>query len=360
MGDGVSGVCVAPATDAGVDAPEDSGPDSGPLGTCKRRVVFSDSARAPDGNLAPAEIWVANVDGTGLTNLSNYPSADDNAPSWSPNGLRIAFVSNRTGRANIFAINPDGTGLANLSTGAASADSSPVWSPDGTRIAFFRDDHVWVMNANGTGAAQVTELAALQFAWSPSGTKLAFARYDAATNFVPSVYVVTIGDGSAPLKLTSPASREGDVAWAPNSKIVFTNGVDIFAADDDGANLLNITKSTGLSRRTGDPLSVGASGLVAFDSDHGNGSELWTVPLDGGSVKPLVMVGRPNQESFMMSDVSDDGLLVAYRHDDQITDTTTIGVINIDGTDAHIFGAPSGADAFGARFSPKCESRSGQ
>jgi hypothetical protein len=76
-----------------------------------------------------SEIWVMNVDGTGLARLTDSPSADL-APAWSPDGRQIAFVSDR-GRdlGQIYTMQPDGSGVALLDImGEASLDHVD-WCP---------------------------------------------------------------------------------------------------------------------------------------------------------------------------------------------------------------------------------------
>jgi Tol biopolymer transport system component len=64
--------------------------------------------------------------------LSN---ASDIHPRWSPDGTRLAFSSNRTGRYEIFTVGADGTDLTRVTDGPGEK-TWPAWSPDGERILF--------------------------------------------------------------------------------------------------------------------------------------------------------------------------------------------------------------------------------
>ena len=85
-----------------------------------RRVAFNSNR---DDN---SDIYVANVDGTGLLRLTNHP-AIDTSPTWSPNSQQIAFTSDRTGAPQIYVIGADGTGLRRLTY--ESYCDRPTWSP---------------------------------------------------------------------------------------------------------------------------------------------------------------------------------------------------------------------------------------
>jgi Tol biopolymer transport system component len=86
-----------------------------------------------------SEVFVAYADGTQEVNISNS-AGFDGWPQWSPNGLWIAFSSNRVGPANvgqIFVVHPDGTGLRQISS--AGSFVQPSWSKDGTRIYAYQN-----------------------------------------------------------------------------------------------------------------------------------------------------------------------------------------------------------------------------
>jgi Tol biopolymer transport system component len=94
------------------------------------------------------DLFRANADGSGLTNLTNTDEIDEDIPAWSPDGYQIAFVASprsdpRQGR-QIYVMGRDGTGVRQLTT-LPSPSSNPVWSPDGSVIAFANQpaDGVW-------------------------------------------------------------------------------------------------------------------------------------------------------------------------------------------------------------------------
>lgn len=107
-----------------------------------QRIAFvSNCHGAPPCNSAVTDLWVMQADGSGRKQLTNGVAIDDDAghPTWSPDGTWLAFQMSRGGETNIYRIRPAGTGLTQLTFETALTPAlSPSYSPDGTRLLFTR------------------------------------------------------------------------------------------------------------------------------------------------------------------------------------------------------------------------------
>ena len=144
----------------------------------RTKIAFTSTR---DGN---AEIYVMDGDGRNQRRVTVNPAVD-RLPAWSPDGKKIAFVSNRNNRnkdhKQIWVIDADGKNPIRLTDGLV--DSYPDWSPDGKKILYdahlVPEDHnlapggIIVMDADGNNKRQLTVEGA-HASWSPDGERIAF------------------------------------------------------------------------------------------------------------------------------------------------------------------------------------------
>jgi TolB protein len=125
-----------------------------------------------------AGVFVVPSSGGSVRVLTNEGSGNG-GPSWSPDGLSIAFHSDRSGNDEIYEVPANG-GEPVPMTSDPAGDMHPAYSPDGTQIAFASDRggslDLWLMSTSGGGAIQLTAGDAVDTTpkWSPSGEEIAF------------------------------------------------------------------------------------------------------------------------------------------------------------------------------------------
>jgi Tol biopolymer transport system component len=173
------------------------------LGT--RSAVTSLSGRIVFDNFS--DVWSINANGTGLTRLTRSPEPDFDA-TWSPDGTRIAFRSERNGDSEIWLMNADGSNQRRLAPGI-----SPAWSPDGSRIAYAspgdilcppgrgpRCTGISIMNADGSGQHRLPHTDGGEYpSWSPDGKRITFNSNLSGDHLM---YIVDV-DGSHVVDLSS-------------------------------------------------------------------------------------------------------------------------------------------------------------
>ena len=174
------------------------------------------------------DIYVRDCDGSGILQLTSHRRRDA-WPSWSPDGQRVVFCSNREGQfgtlghapSALYVVNADGSNLTRLTSEVEDIDLFPAWSPDGSRIAFNRNCDLAVINPDGSDlwTWESDEVCVSYPAWSPDGTRLAFASWQPASSPAEpyrDVYVIN-GDGTNLLQLAHfDANGEVVSVWSPD------------------------------------------------------------------------------------------------------------------------------------------------
>ncbi|MCA9888428.1 MAG: PD40 domain-containing protein [Anaerolineae bacterium] len=204
-----------------------------------------------DGN---SEIYTMEADGGDVQRLTHNDSRDL-YPAWSPDGMRIAFTSERENHiANIFIMDANGLNQTNLSNSPNTDDRYPAWSPDGTKIAFSRvtvpgSSDIYVMNNDGTQQTKLLDgngTYKYMPTWSPDGTEIMFTSAEEP----PQVGLVSVSIE----KMNITTGLRTHIAWIDtyghldwswkNNSIAYYNAstyLEINSMNVDGTNFSRIT-----------------------------------------------------------------------------------------------------------------------
>lgn len=257
------------------------------------------------------QIYSAEPDGTALIQLTHV--ADPvmvGEPAWSPDGSRLAYVvqgsdsDGTTGRSDIWIMNTDGTD-AHAVTDGPSSSWSPAWSPDGSAIAFTRGSNIYLMDAEGIHATNITSDpenppgAQFEPTWSPDGEHIAFVGRGGDDD----LYVMR-SDGADVRLLFSGPGYQSELAWSPSgSTIAFANVTEESGTDVGRFTLIDQT-GTVVGRLSGLPPMAQAptwspdGRLIAFMANVA-GSEreaIYLMNADGTDIRPVP--GLPMNASF--------------------------------------------------------------
>ena len=182
----------------------------------------------------PVDIFVINVDGSGLTNLTNGGVTNPNWPQFSPDGTTVMFITNpgTPGGSQIQTVPATGGSITTIATGYFNW---PSWTPDGTILAGYEANGVASivrMNADGSGQTTLltaASIGAVTLFWpvaSPDGTKFSFSASTSAPgpNADPfSLWTANIdGSGATKILETTDGSDAALAIWSSNGGVPAT------------------------------------------------------------------------------------------------------------------------------------------
>lgn len=216
-------------------------------------------------------------------NLSNGVGFIDLAPTRSPDGLWIAFSSNRDGNWEIYAATVDGSTVIRLTDNDSAVDFDPSWSPDGTKLVYESNvDGNWELRMINLLTGEKTRLTNhpapdINPAWHPNGTTIAFqsSREDGLWQ----IYEYSLVTGTL-IRLSDGSADDTNPQYRP-----------------DGGTILY--------------QSADSNGEISLRIMDGQGNPLMNVPVMGSRITNAIW--------------SPDGMYIAYQATPEIGFTTLYG-----------------------------------
>jgi dipeptidyl aminopeptidase/acylaminoacyl peptidase len=338
--------------------------------------VVSDPQLSPDGrwiayvvatpdtseNAIAAAIWLVKADGSAPARRLTAGRKRDTAPRWSPDGSRLAFISNREDRPQLWSIDPTG-GEPERMVETKHAVGSFAWSPDGRRIAYLapraptpdeerkvkaRDDaivvdtnyafprvHVLDVSSRTVRELPLGDIAASDIDWAPDSKQLAVTvtptpRADDGSR--SDIWIVRADTGGPAYRvLVAGAGPDGSASWSPDgSRIAFLTRAQAGAI---GSQRIAVMPAAGgtpqivVEPRTFTPSRPDWSAdgrALFFTASTGTTSTLFTIPVAGGA--PRALAG--GDAVLSGARVSNAGtLIVAIRSDLTAPGDVSVGAV---------------------------------
>ena len=234
-------------------------------------------------NGADKEVWLADWDGRNAQPVAQ--SGINILPVVTPKNDAVAFTSYRQGRPELFVGGPGKVSVFNTRGGMPMGVS---YSADGSKVAYAISSgdasQIWVANADGSGAKQITDSPSINTSpsFSPDGKRIAFVSNRGGS---PQIYVTSV-DGGTTTRLTFQGNYNTTPEWSPRGDVVvFTarderNAFDIFTVNVETRQITRLTQDQGNNE---EPSFSPNGRLIVFSSNRASatGSQLYVMTSDG-------------------------------------------------------------------------------
>jgi len=215
-------------------------------------------------------------------------------PEFLPDGKRIIYSANDSEAQGIYIYDLKEQTSTPLLTNIANTEA-PSWSPDGTKIAFevyqdgLKSSQIYTANVNGSDVKQLTEGQFYNWTprWSPDGKKLVFetTRNDTPKTHRPGGYrdiYVMDSDGQNQINLTTNTFGHHP-SWSPDGKSIAYMSHGIIVMKADGSDKHNVSHG---KTRDSEPVWSPDGQWIAFTrtSNNPHGPEtmdIWVMKSDG-------------------------------------------------------------------------------
>ena len=206
------------------------------------------------GYVPTGSIHVFNIDGTGLTRLTNTSNVTDYQPAWSPDGTQIAFtrIYGSWVKVELWIMNSDGSNQHYIGVEGSAAK----WSTDGNSLIYSSkvsgNYDIYTCDTDGSNVQRLTTtvLNETNPAYSPDGAQIAYCGFTDENNSSTYEIYKMNSDGTNNSKLTNNNFMDSNPRWSPDgTRFVFgsdrheVNKWEVYIMNVDGSNVHRVTNS---------------------------------------------------------------------------------------------------------------------
>ncbi len=270
-----------------------------------------------------------------IYNLTKSSGARDKNPVWSPDGEKVAFLSDRSGEEELYLVDTRGEDLKQLTKGNKGFRMNPVWSPDGKHI-LFHDKYMRLNLTDAeTGAIRIIDQSELDdawerwgiqdYCWSPDSRWVVYSKME--VNMNESIFLYSIADKKS-YRVTSEMTQDWSPSFSKDGKYLYflSNRTyePIMGFVDQNHIFLDMAKPYILILKEGDPSPFAPKNDTDSGSDKETGNRSDNVLITLENFEGRLLAAPVSSGNLFRLEAIDGGFLFLKKTENEFLKYQTV------------------------------------